>query len=117
MKRHRFDHIRDFDSLLAEVRAAEQEVRESDKLWGKSTRRAQVVHLPLQERARTTLANTPSESTEFSSMKSTVEEVMRKVNALEAEISQQTSRTKTSLCTSIAEKMEWGGKEPSATVI
>lgn len=45
--RHRVDQLDDFDSLLAEVRAAEQEVREGDKLWGKAKR---AVHLPLQER-------------------------------------------------------------------
>ena len=83
--RHKLECIKDFDSLLAEARAAEQEVRESDKLWGKSARRTQAFHLPLLERIPSN--STSADSTEISSMKSTVENVMKKVNALEAKMS------------------------------
>ena len=87
--RHRIDQMRDFDSLLAEVRAAEQEVRESDKLWGKSTRRTTpAVHLPMQDRAQAPW--TPVvESGEMASVQTTMQNMMKKMTSLEARMNQQ----------------------------
>ncbi|RUA06894.1 MAG: hypothetical protein DSY43_00980 [Gammaproteobacteria bacterium] len=83
--RHRVDHIRDFDTLLAEVRAAEQEVKENEKMWGRALKRTPAASYPQQE------WNTASmyDSSNVKSLRSTIDEVMRKVNTLEVKMNQQ----------------------------
>lgn len=83
--RYKYDQIRDFDSLRAELRAAEQEMRELDKVRGRSVRQPKATTATYMP--QTSDQQRVSEGSD--TVKKTLSDLTIKVARLEEKVSQQ----------------------------
>jgi hypothetical protein len=99
--RYKYDRICNFDVLIAELRAVEQEIIEQDKLRGRPSKSQKVTSVSYMSQ---TLNEASKEPDHGDSIRKTLSELVTKVKALEVQISKQPDTT--SILNKILAKVE-----------